>query len=145
MPPFVIPFLAKAAPYIAVAALFIGAGVWIAHKAPFIGLDGRIASLTSDRDKARAERDANWHWGAAEKAAFDRSEALRAEEAKQANASATSADKACAARVATARQSTAAIAAITTKAPQYDQNACPVRVLVAPDSVRHALGYPASR
>ena len=144
MPPFVIAFLAKAAPYIAVATLFIGLGVWIAHKAPFIGLDGRIASLTSDRDKARAQRDANWQWGAAEKAAFDKSESLRADEARQANASATSADKACTARVATARQSTAAIAAITTKAPTYDQNRCPVRVLVAPDSVRNALGYPAA-
>lgn len=144
MPPFVIAFLAKAAPYVAVAALFIGAGIWIAHKAPFIGLDATVSRLTKDRDAQKAQALANWQWGTAEKAAFDKSESLRADEAKQANASATSADKVCAGRVATARQSTAAIAAITTKAPTYDSKSCPVRVLVAPDSVRNALGYPAA-
>jgi hypothetical protein len=144
MPPFIVAALAKAAPYVIAAGVFIGLGVWIAHKAPFIGLDATVSRLTQDRNAWQTSANQFKAALASERAAFAQDAALRGQEQAQAVQALTTADKACAARVATARQSSAAIAAITTKAPTYDQNHCPVRVLVAPDSLRNALGYPAA-
>ena len=143
MPPFVVSFLIKAAPYIAAFAVIFGAGVYTSHKAPFFGSDATVSRLTKDRDVQKAQALTNWRAWKAEKGAFDQSEALRGQEGSQAVRAVTQAVQACDARVATARRSTAAIAAITGKAPTYDANSCPVRELVDPGRLRDALGYPA--
>lgn len=123
-----------AAPLAVILALALG---W--QTVALIGVRGDLAKARDDLSDMTTSRDDWRRYGLAEKAAYDRSEALRAAEAAQAATALSEASKTCSARVARARASGAAISAIITPEPRRDPNACPDRALVDPRILRDAL------
>lgn len=101
------------------------------------GAEKQVVTVTRERTAARADRDA---W----KAAYGRSEALRARETAGARTAVSEAEAACVARVEAARTSARAIREIVAEKVKTDAKGCPVRGVVGADRLRDALA-PARR
>lgn len=123
-----------AAPLAVILALALG---W--QTLQLAGAKGDLAEAREATAKANTALGFWMTYGRGQKAAYDRSEALRAAEAAQAATALSEASKTCSARVARARASGAAISAIITPEPRRDPNACPDRTLVDPGILRDAL------
>ncbi|MEG1028602.1 MAG: hypothetical protein RSE34_00800 [Brevundimonas sp.] len=123
------------APWILVAFL----GAFLGYYAPIVGHREQIVkaeakALTWERT-ANSYRATLLKW----KAAFEKSEGLRRQEAGAVDSDFRIARAQCDAEISAARSSARVIERIVTKAPTYDQNHCPVRELVDPGQLRDSL------
>lgn len=101
------------------------------------------AAMVKDRDAYKASA-VEWKRSAESwKASYEAQKSLRDQEANRASTAMTEANASCDARVAEARRSAKAIKEIVYAEPKRDPAGCPVRSLVDPDKLRHALGTPA--
>lgn len=126
------------------AAVCLAAGGLLDRCAPIVGAHSQIERVKADREKWKAA-SVSWERAAdGWKASFGRAEDLRDQEAKRAGDALAEAAGTCELRVAKARQSAAAIAALVTKEPKRDPSGCPLRALVDPRELRDALA-PAAR
>jgi hypothetical protein len=121
------------------AVLCLVAGGLLDRCAPIVGAQAQAERIKADRDQWKSAAT-SWERAAdGWKASFRKAEDLRAQEARQANAALSEVSAACELRIAKARQSAAAIAALVTQEPKRDQNGCVVRALLDPRELRDAL------
>lgn len=123
----------------AVLAVTLVAGALLDRCTPVVGAHAQIERIKSDRDHWKSAAT-SWERAAdGWKASFRKAEDLRSQEATRATAAVSDMALACNARVAKARQSAAAIAALITKEPKRDPQGCPLRALLDPRELRDAI------
>lgn len=125
--------------YILLTLLLLGLGATLNRCLPFVGSEARIERIRDERDDWARRAGQAADNATAQRTAFDESERLRGAETAEARTALAEAAGQCEARVASARKSAAAIAAIVTKEPRRDPQGCPVRQLVDPGQLRDAL------
>lgn len=125
--------------YLLAGACLLAMGAAADRFTPVIGANARIHDFKAEA-AGWQKNAAGWKaYGEAEKRAFAQSDALRLRENDRAVAALSEASTACSIRIARARSSALAIATIVNKEPKINANGCPVRELIDPDVLRHAL------
>ena len=124
-----------------VAAIF-AAGAAADRFPPVIGANARINHFKFQAQAWKGAADTNRDLAVGWATSAGQERRARRLEGATAVTATNEAAKACDGRVRRARASAAAIQSIVTKEPKRDAQGCPVRELVDPDQLRHAVRPP---
>lgn len=130
--------LVPLAPYLAAAAVGGAAAEAYERRAPW-GLSARLGDMTTSRNDWRSAQEDTAKVSAAWKRQAEDQAGLRQRESDTARRAVSELQAQCADRVARAKASSRALQAIIQKELPTDAKGCPVRGLVDPGELQHAI------